>query len=510
MKSKIWIIATVLLVASMVLAACATPTPEKIIETVVVEKEGQTIIETVEVEKIVEKTVEVEKVVEVTAVPEAPADTGPVKIVIFVGFGTGTSPEQQAVHKTIQDAYNSTHTDIQIEFLTTPWAERITKYSTMLAADQPPDIMLPIGVGGLSEFYKGWKDLTPYIQADNYDMTRYAGATTEIHNYPGQGLLGLPLCVYPSFIYYNQDIFDAAGVDYPPANFGDAYADGDAWTYDKLFEIAKLVTLDANGNNAASPAFDTENIVQFGWNGWDWGNAGDFTIHFGDEPGTGVSADGKTALMTTPQYVTAYTILKDNVWTDHIRANGEQAGAFYASAGDPMGSGMVAMWEIHSWMGYAYPAWTEKFTWNVGALPAGPNGKIVAMIDADTAVIPASSKHPQEAWEVMKWLFEQPQYDQLIANYTCLPADTVSLASWVDTMSAKYPGVNFPVLVQGMDYIEAVNHESWKPNYARVNAVMDTMKGEIMAGTNLDVEALLQQANTDIQALLDEYWAANP
>jgi multiple sugar transport system substrate-binding protein len=52
--------------AGGVLAACAQPTPEKVIETVVVEKEGETVIETVEVEKEVEKVI--------TATPEPPVE----------------------------------------------------------------------------------------------------------------------------------------------------------------------------------------------------------------------------------------------------------------------------------------------------------------------------------------------------------------------------------------------------------------------------------------------------
>jgi multiple sugar transport system substrate-binding protein len=503
MKSatKFLALGIVLMLTLIGLASCATPTPETVtvIETVVVEKEGQTVIE----------TVEVERVVEVTPVPEEPPATGPVKVVIFVGFGTGTSPEQQAVHAEIQDLYNSTHDNIQIEFLTVPWEERITKYSTMLAADQPPDILLPIGVGGIAEFYKGWMDLTPMIEADNYDMGRFAGKTVDIHNYPGQGVLGLPLCVYPSFIYYNMDIFDAAGVDYPPSAFGETYADGDAWTYDKMVEIAKKLTLDATGNDATSPAFDPENIVQFGWNGWDWGNSGDFVIHFGDEVGTGVSLDGTESLLLTDQYLTAYQFMTDNVWKDHIRASNEQAGAFYQSAGDPMGSGMIGMWEIHSWMGYAYDSWSENFAWNVAAVPTGPTGRLVSMVDADTAVIPAASKHPEEAWEVMKWLYEPAQYDQLIANYTCLPADTDSMSRWTGDMEAKYPGVDFAIFLDALNYVETINHESWKPNYARVNDVLDRAKGELLNGTNLDVEAVLQTASDEIQQLLDQYWAEN-
>jgi multiple sugar transport system substrate-binding protein len=500
MKSKLWIFAAIVLIASMALAACQ---PQTVVETVVVEKEKQ-VVSTVEVTK----QVEVEKIVEVTPTP---LPKGVTKITIFVGFGTGTSPEQQAVHKQLQDLYNSTHSDIQIEFLTVPWADRQTKYATMLAAGQPPDIAMPIGVGGLSEFYKGWLDLTPFIEADNYDMTRFAGKTVDIHNYPGQGTLGLPLCVYPSVVFYNSDIFDAAGVDYPPHKWGEAYADGSPWTYDTLVEVAKKLTLDANGNDANSPAFDTENIVQFGWDGHDWGNNIENAREWGDEPGTGVSTDGTKSLIDTQQYKDYLTWLKDTVWTWHIRANNTQSGAFYANAGDPMGSGQVGMWDVNTWMGYAWPSWSEKFTWDMAAVPQGPNGKVIAMTDADTAVIPAASLNPNEAWEVMKWFFEPEQYDVLIANYSCLPADKVSMSGWAAKQAEKYPGVDFQVALDAMDYSEpSPNHESWKPNYSKVNTELSNLNGEILNGTNLDIDALVADYNARVQALIDEYWAANP
>jgi peptide/nickel transport system substrate-binding protein len=59
LRNKLMAVLGAIVVLSMVLAGCATPTPETIIQTVVVK-------ETVEVEKVVEKTVEVEKVVEKT------------------------------------------------------------------------------------------------------------------------------------------------------------------------------------------------------------------------------------------------------------------------------------------------------------------------------------------------------------------------------------------------------------------------------------------------------------
>jgi len=75
-------ILSALMVLSMILSACGTATPVTVIETVVVTKEGKTVIETVEVVK----TVEVQ--VEVTPVPEPRAEAPPV---------LGTLPREQTL-----------------------------------------------------------------------------------------------------------------------------------------------------------------------------------------------------------------------------------------------------------------------------------------------------------------------------------------------------------------------------------------------------------------------------
>ena len=73
-SKKLFSALSLLIVASMILAACATPTPQVIEKTVIVEKEGETTVieKTVEVEVI--KTVEVEVAAEVT--PEPVTHTG--------------------------------------------------------------------------------------------------------------------------------------------------------------------------------------------------------------------------------------------------------------------------------------------------------------------------------------------------------------------------------------------------------------------------------------------------
>ena len=91
MKTKLWMVATLLVVIAMLAACGATPEPQTVIQTVEVEKEVK-VVETVEVEKevTVVETVEVEKEVqvevEVTAAPAAkPYEGVEINVLTFTG-----------------------------------------------------------------------------------------------------------------------------------------------------------------------------------------------------------------------------------------------------------------------------------------------------------------------------------------------------------------------------------------------------------------------------------------
>ena len=482
--------------AGAALAGCTTPTPEVIKEvvkeTVIVEGTPQ----------VVEKEVVVERTVVVEPTPPPPGEE---TVTIFVGFGTGTAAEQIAVHEAIAEEFNAQSERITLEFLTVPYEENQAKFSTMLAADLPPDICMPIGVAGVARNFEAWADLTPYIEADKYDLSVFSGLTVELHNYPEKGQLGLPVGIFPSVVFYNEDLFDAAGVDYPPHAFEAPYADGDDWNYMKMVEVAKQLTIDANGNNADSPAFDWESSVQWGWNGWDWMHPKEWAGKFGGRT-TGVSEDYKTALYNSEGWVNCWEFAKDVIWTWHIRATGEQSGAFYDLAGDPMGSGMVGMWECHSWMAWAYGSWTEAFNWNVGATPVVEGFPIVAPMHADTFVMVKAAHHRDAAWEVMKWLFQPDPLNRLAKNYGSIPAHTELAAGWVDEMNVDYPDVDFGVFLESANYLDKPNHESWMPEWNRIHDSVDAAWGFVNSGENLNVQEVLDNVNAECQGYLDEWW----
>ena len=149
-----------------------------------------------------------------------------VKIQIMVGFGTGTDPSQITVHEELQKEFNEgigKEKGIELEFLTVPYADATTKFTTLVAAGMSPDICGPVGIMGVAQFIDQWADLTPYIERDKIDLSVYDEALVESNRYNIDGenkLVGLPIGYYPSALFYNEDIYDRAGLEYPPAEWG--------------------------------------------------------------------------------------------------------------------------------------------------------------------------------------------------------------------------------------------------------------------------------------------------
>lgn len=430
----------------------------------------------------------------------APAAGGPVKITVFVGFGTGTDPSQIELHNQLAQEFNASHPDIQVEFVTVAYDDHDAKFSTMLAGDLPPDLVMPIGVMGIATYYDEWLDITPYVERDNYDMSDFYGPTVQLQTYSDK-MIGLPVGVYPSVTYYNEDLFDQAGLDYPPHQWGDP-----AWTYDRLVADAQRLTLDENGNDVTSPDFDPDKIAQWGWSGWEWSPWRIVPGKFGGNP-LGMSADLRQAEMNTPEWQASMRFLHDTIWTWHIRPTGEVVESQFTDI-DPLQSGTVAMWEVFSWMAYNYSTWTEAFNWDVAAIPAGPNGRIVAEANADAFAIPRHSKHPDEAWEVAKWLMQPEVLSRLAASYGCIPARKSLADGWLDGMKAEYPQVDWQVFIDSIDYMDAQpNNEGWVPAYKKTWDAMENSMSLIVTGANTDVPAVLDALDAEVQGYLDEYWA---
>jgi multiple sugar transport system substrate-binding protein len=422
------------------------------------------------------------------------------KVVIFVGLGTGTDPHQISMQEELAAEFNASHDDIEIEFMIVPYEEAGQRLLAMIAGDTAPQLVGPMGVGSVAEGLEMWEDISPYIAADNFDMSDFYSLSVDLNTYPDK-VVGLPLGLYPSFLFYNIDAFDAQGLDYPPADFNDT-----SWTFDRLRQDALLLTLDANGNNAASPDFDPENIVQWGYDD-SWIDLRGWLAPWGAERvGSPTSADYKTAVVNSPEWVMGLEWIMNGIWVDHFIPDTAGQQAIEATGADPFSSGMVAMWNSHTWY-MSEGLYDLSFEIQIAPTPFNPEGTRIARAHADIFAIPSGAKNKDAAWEVMKWLTSEENIVRVCEIYGCIPARQSVQASYVESLNTRYPGLDTNVIFESLNYIDIPNIESWTPEPARVMDVINNTQSLVMIEQPLTAQELLDQANVELQKILDEYWA---
>jgi multiple sugar transport system substrate-binding protein len=219
------------------------------------------------------------------------------------------------------------------------------------------------------------------------------------------------------------------------------------------------------------------------------------------------TADYKTATVNDPDWVAAIQWYSDAMWKDHIMADSTAISAIDPANGDPFAVGGVAMWDCHTW--YLSESLNElTFKWDIAPVPFNLKGERIARVDADVFGIPSAAKNKDAAWEVMKWLLLPENNLELCDIYGCMPARKSTEAQYKASLAEKYPGVDLDVIFQAANFLDVPNHESWVPEYGRVNEVLANALSTLMtADQEHDAKTLLDQANKDIQAIFDEYWA---
>ncbi len=149
------------------------------------------------------------------------------------------STEEIATHQVVADAFMEEHPEINVEIYSEPWGDYFTKIQTLWAGGDPaavPDVLFLSPVVNYAE--QGvLENLDPFIEAAGYPVEDYWPALLDFATYEGN-IYGFPRDIGLEVLYYNKDIFDEAGVDYPT----------DDWTWDDLLAAAeKLAVVESSG-----------------------------------------------------------------------------------------------------------------------------------------------------------------------------------------------------------------------------------------------------------------------
>lgn len=419
----------------------------------------------------------------------------PVVVTWFVGLGAGGDPPQIEAQNNAVAQFNETHDDIQLEIIIAENNVAYDTLNTLLNSPNPPDIVGPVGIRGSNAFDGNFADLEPLAEAAGYDLSQFPQPLLDFYRVEGQGLIGLPFGQFPSMIFYNRDLFDAAGLAYPPQEYGAPYADGEEWNFDKLREVAMQLTLDANGNNALSPDFDPENIVQFGFNN-------QYTDFRGAATSWGansfVAEDGSAAM---PDAWWDYTYwLYDGMWVDHFIPNANYESSDLLANGNPFASGNVAMGMTHLW----YTCCLGEVTnWDLAAQPSY-DGEVSAKLHADTFRILAASNNPEAAFEVLTYIVG-PGSDELLAVYGGMPWDPEKQDEFFATLDERFTqGVNWQVAIDSLAYPDNPSHESNMPNFQRADERVGAFYTLLNSTPDLDLDAEIETFIGDLQTIFED------
>lgn len=431
----------------------------------------------------------------------APVSAQPVVVTIFVGLGTGTAPDQIVAQEALKAKFNAEHSDIQIDFLIVPHEEAGTRLVAAVAGGAPPGLVGPHGVSTVSEYIDYWADITPLIQAENYDMSDFYSRALEL-NITKDINAGLPLGLYPSFIFYSLDAFDAAGVPYPPSDYADT-----AWTIDELSHRAMLLTLDENFNDVTMPEFNPNAIIQYGFSdAWITGR-GLLAFWGAENVGRPTNADYTLAVANSPEWIEGAQWYSDAINIHHFMPDPEGV-AFLESAGigTPMDSGNLAMFHSHTWfMSELGSTYRElPFELQIAPVPFNRQGERIARAHSDIFTIPAAYPDKESAWKVMKWLTSAEHIVEVCVIYGCIPARESARDTHQLILAETFPTLNLNVVYEALNYIDFPNHESYVPAYGRINDAIENAMSLMAQGVNTDANAVMNELNTTIQNILNE------
>jgi|Deesub1362A_J573_1020465.scaffolds.fasta_scaffold01628_8 multiple sugar transport system substrate-binding protein len=352
MKNRFVTLSAVILAAALLAAACApaaSPPP-------VVAKE----------------TVIVTQPVVVTATP---GPTEPPQAVTITYFTFSAAPDHLEHLDQMIKLFEASHPGIKVEVESAPWGEYFTKLQTLIAGGQAPDVFELNYENFVSFAAKGvLLDLSPLSQADpSFDSQVFYPRAYQAFNYNGMQL-GLPETFSTVVLFYNKDLFDAAGLEYP----------GEDWTWEEAVRAAKTLTTEE--------VWGLYSPIQF----WEfYKKAAQNNCSFFNEDKTEVT-------INAPECVEALETMVSFIEEGVMPSDADMGGV---SDGELFKAGKIAMDVTGIWMFAAFQ--DAPFTWDIQVEPG--MAQHATHFFANAVSVFAATPHPQESWEWIKFFTSSPE-----------------------------------------------------------------------------------------------------
>lgn len=399
---------------------------------------------------------------------------------------------QLPAYQKCAEVFMEKNPNIKIEITQLGWNDYWTGLQTEMVGGSASDVFTD-HLAKFKEFANKGQlvDLAPYIRRDNVDTSVYVNGLEKLWQTEDGKCYGLPKDWDTIAVVYNADALKKAGITKEEADSLTWNAENGG-TFEKF--IAKL-SIDAQGRNGLDPKFDKKNVVQYG-----------FALNHSDDRGQAQfsSFAVSTGWMYTDGLYDHNYHYDDQRFIDTIKwMHRMELKGFSAPFADTANgantllfSGKAATTLDGSWMIGTY---TSNGTIPIGfaLLPEGPKGRR-SMTNGLADSIWAGTKHPDEAWQWVKFLASE-EAQKIVGSYgVVFPAIQSGIEAALKTYTDK-----------GID-VKAFTDEAADPNCTFVYPVLDnaTKVNEIMTRTfdkiflgEEEESSALKAANAEVKAL---------
>ena len=316
-------------------------------------------------------------------------ETGKTEVTLFIW----ESSYERVFYETALSNFARLHPEIKVRKIASGTSDYWIKLQTMMAGSSPPDVFLTNRgpTSGLAVYAKNGVllDLNRFIERDGFDLSDFFPSAVDHYRYLG-GLYALPLVASNLALYYNIDMFDRAGLDYPDPN----------WTWDDyLYAAHELTVRDDKGR-----------VIQYGC-----GMSGNRLWPFVyQNEGKRVGDDGRRWLLTDPSHIDRNAEALQfycDLWLKYNVAPipySKGVGRHFSFRANSVAMDISGPWEFMTLADAPL-----GFRWAVAELPQGRCK--ATELSTMAYAISSLSKHQAAAWQLVSYLCS-PEVQTLLAT----------------------------------------------------------------------------------------------
>jgi multiple sugar transport system substrate-binding protein len=300
--------------------------------------------------------------------------------VSFMVFG---DPAELAAYQSLVDAFEVGHPDVDVELIHIPdQGDYRQRLGADFAAGTPADVVLinyrrygPFAAAGVLE------PLEDDLRAsDVISETDFYPEAIEPFRWRGE-LMCIPQNVSSLVVYYNKDLFDAAGLAYP----------SDDWTWDDFLTTAQALTVDVDGDGVTDQyGLGTEASI-FRVAPFIWQNGGELVLYERGTVPIRLAVDSRPAREAIEWFVDLQT--QHHVVPDAVAETAQ-------ASEDRFISGTTAMF-LNSRRGVPTYREISGFDWDIAPLPQ--QQRQAGILHSDAYCMAAAADDKAAAWSFIEY-----------------------------------------------------------------------------------------------------------